>query len=45
MGYINEGMTAEQRVREIADAAEKILKIEGFADKFYDYMGKGYYSL
>lgn len=45
MGYINEDMTAEQRIREIADAAEKILKIEGFADKFYDYMGKGYYSL
>src|SRR5690625_835258 len=44
-GYLEEGVTPEQRIREIADNAEKILGIEGFADKFYDYMGKGYYSL
>ena len=44
-GYLTEGVTAEQRIRTIADTAEKILNIEGFADKFYSYMEKGYYSL
>lgn len=44
-GYLREGVDAEERIREIAEAAEKILKKEGFADKFYDYMMKGYYSL
>ncbi|QSF43374.1 ribonucleoside-diphosphate reductase subunit alpha [Paenibacillus tianjinensis] len=44
-GYLTEGVTAEQRIRTIADTAEKILNIEGFADKFYGYMEKGYYSL
>ncbi|KAA9007233.1 ribonucleoside-diphosphate reductase subunit alpha [Paenibacillus spiritus] len=44
-GYLTEGVTAEQRIRTIADTAENILCIEGFADKFYDYMEKGYYSL
>ena len=44
-GYLSEGETPEQRIRDIADTAEEILVIEGFSDKFYDYMGKGYYSL
>ena len=44
-GYLLDGQTAEQRIRVIADAAEKHLGIEGFADKFYDYMGRGFYSL
>jgi len=44
-GYLLEGVTAEERVREIAEHAEEILGEEGFADKFYDYMSKGYYSL
>jgi len=44
-GYIDGNMTVEERVREIAKTAEKILDKEGFADKFYDYMSKGYYSL
>jgi hypothetical protein len=44
-GYLEEGVTAEQRVRDIADAAEKRLGIIGFADKFYDYMSRGFYSL
>ena len=44
-GYLLEGQTAEQRIRVIADGAEKHLGIEGFADKFYDYMGRGFYSL
>src|SRR5690625_4882534 len=44
-GYLTEGTSPEQRIREIADTAEGILGIEGFADKFYDYLSKGYYSL
>jgi ribonucleoside-diphosphate reductase alpha chain len=42
-GYITE--TPEERIKHIAYTAEKILKIDGFADKFEDYMQKGYYSL
>ena len=38
-------MTVEERVREIAKTAENILELEGFADKFYHYMSRGYYSL
>ena len=44
-GYLLPNEDAKTRIREIADAAEKILKIDGFADKFYDYMGRGFYSL
>ena len=42
-GYISE--TPEQRIKDIANTAEKYLKIEGFAKKFEEYMAKGYYSL
>jgi ribonucleoside-diphosphate reductase alpha chain len=44
-GYLSEGEEPLERVRAIANHAEKILGIEGFADKFYDYMGRGWYSL
>ena len=44
-GYLTEGTTPEERIREIALRAEEILKIDGFADKFYGYMAEGYYSL
>ena len=44
-GYLIEGVTAEERVREIAERAEEILDDDGFADKFYDYMSRGFYSL
>jgi ribonucleoside-diphosphate reductase alpha chain len=44
-GYLLEDETAEQRIRDIADTAEKFLSIKGFADKFEDYMSKGFYSL
>ena len=43
--YIREGQTAEERVREIANAAEGYLGISGFADKFVDYMSRGWFSL
>src|SRR5690554_136656 len=45
LGYLSEGMTAEQRIREIADRAEEILQIPGYSDKFYGYMSEGFYSL
>ncbi|WP_299015422.1 ribonucleoside-diphosphate reductase subunit alpha [uncultured Polaribacter sp.] len=44
-GYLTEGTTPEGRIREIAENAERILKKDGFADKFYKYMAAGYYSL
>lgn len=44
-GYLAEGVTAEERIREIANTAERILNKKGFADKFYEYMSQGYYSL
>ena len=44
-GYLAEGVSAEERIREIADRAEEILQIPGFSDKFYRYMGEGYFSL
>ena len=43
-GYLLEGVTAEERIREIAEHAEKILKIDGYADKFYHYLSEGFYS-
>jgi ribonucleoside-diphosphate reductase alpha chain len=44
-GYLLEGETAEQRIRDIAEASEKYLNIKGFADKFEDYMSRGFFSL
>ena len=44
-GYLLEGETAEQRIRNIAEAAEGYLKIDGFADKFEKYMSLGFFSL
>lgn len=44
-GYLSEGYTAEGRIREIAERAEEILGIKGYADKFFDYMSRGFYSL
>lgn len=55
-GYLSEGETAEERIRVIADKAEWYLKdmaktgaakkkYDEFADKFYEYMSRGYYSL
>lgn len=44
-GYLEEGQEAEERIRNIANKAEEYLKIDGFSDKFYDYMSRGFYSL
>jgi ribonucleoside-diphosphate reductase alpha chain len=43
-GYTLEGQTPEERVRQIADFAEKVLKRKGYADKLYDYVSKGWVS-
>jgi ribonucleotide reductase alpha subunit len=44
-GYLETGVEPEQRIRQIAETAEKILNKKGFADKFESYMSKGFYSL
>ena len=44
-GYLVDGQTTEERVKYIAEYAEKVLKQDGFAKKFEDYMSKGWISL
>lgn len=55
-GYLEENITPEQRIRQISENAENILTeslnknternpFKGFADKFEDYMSRGFYSL
>ncbi len=44
-GYLLEGTSALDRIRFIAEHAEHKLGIEGYADKFYHYMARGYFSL
>ena len=44
-GYLSEGEDVYERIKTISETAEKILGVDGFADKFYSYMSKGWYSL
>ena len=44
-GYLEGDESPEDRVLDIAKAAEKYLKIKGFAKKFEDYASRGFYSL
>lgn len=44
-GYLQEGQSAEERIKEIGDTAERYLKMGGFSDKFIEYMSKGWISL
>ena len=44
-GYIDGDKTAEERIRDIGEAAADILNSYEFADKFCTYMARGYYSL
>ena len=44
-GYLLEGVDPKERIRQIAENAEEILDEDGFADRFYEYMSRGYYSL
>ncbi len=43
-GYLMPGQTAEERVRQIGDAAEAILKKPGFSDKLVEYVSRGWIS-
>lgn len=43
--YLIEWQSAEERISEISKTAENILWIDWFADKFYEYISKWYYSL
>ena len=45
-GYLLPGVTPERRMRDIAQRAEELLPgMDGFADKFLEYLGRGWYSL
>ena len=44
-GYLEGDESPEQRVLDIAKAAEKYIKVKGFAKKFEDYVARGFYSL
>ncbi|MBG15409.1 MAG: ribonucleoside-diphosphate reductase subunit alpha [Crocinitomicaceae bacterium] len=44
-GYLAPGTSPELRIREIANRAQQILGIDGYADKFYNYMSQGFFSL
>ncbi len=42
--YLINGQTPEERIKFMADTAEKILKKDGFSDKLYNYASKWFYS-
>ena len=44
-GYLLPDETPEQRIEDIAYKAQEYLGIDGWADKFIDYMHRGFYSL
>jgi ribonucleoside-diphosphate reductase alpha chain len=45
-GYLLPGVTPEKRLREIAERAEALLPgMHGFAERFYEYLSRGWYSL
>lgn len=44
-GYLQEGETPESRLMDIAQNAERILQMDGYADKLYSYLSKGWFSL
>lgn len=44
-GYLLPGVEVEERVKEIADHAERLLGLDGFSRKFQTYMARGWYSL
>ena len=44
-GYLLEGESAEQRIKDIANSAAKYLSLDKFAEKFESFMHQGFYSL
>ena len=43
-GYIPQDMTVEERTKEICDTAESYLGIQGFSERFFDYVANGWVS-
>lgn len=43
--YLKEGIEPIERIKQICDEAERRSGIEGFSDKLFDYMSKGWISL
>jgi ribonucleoside-diphosphate reductase alpha chain len=43
--YLLPGITPEQRIRQIAETAQAILGIDGYADRFETYVRRGWFSL
>ena len=43
--YLKKDQTAEERIKEICDNAEKILNKKGFSEKLEDYISRGWISL
>ena len=44
-GYLADGESAEDRITQIANTAQRYLGFDGFAEKFINYMSRGFYSL
>jgi ribonucleoside-diphosphate reductase alpha chain len=45
-GYLLPGVTPEVRLQQVAERAEALLPgMHGFAEQFYDYLSRGWYSL
>lgn len=44
-GYLLEGVTPEERIKEIAERFEQLDGTKGIGDRFYSYMAKGWISL
>lgn len=42
--YLEEGVTPEQRIRQVMEVAEKYCGIEGFADETEQFMAEGHYT-
>ncbi|ADI13249.1 ribonucleoside-diphosphate reductase subunit alpha [Truepera radiovictrix] len=44
-GYLLPGVSPEGRLRQISERAEALLGLPGFAERFFDYLARGFYSL
>lgn len=44
-GYLEQGQGILEKIKDIGDHAESILKIEGFSDKLQEYIKRGYYII
>lgn len=44
-GYLGEGVSPKERIRQIGDAIEARMGFKGYSDKYYEYMSKGWISM